>query len=162
RYKRYVDDVRSALAWAMSIEGDVLLGITLTVRSAQLLFLLSRTDEGMRYASAAMAALPGAWPVAPTLRIELHLVHAVLLIHTRREMAAMMRALEQAGEIARAHGDRRLLALVAGVNWLSAYIRSDAREMSGLVQQLEALTADSTDLSSLNLLDRWKAHLHHL
>jgi predicted ATPase len=57
RYGRHVDDVRTALDWAMSAEGDVELGIAITVRSALLLYQLSRADECMRFASAAMEAL---------------------------------------------------------------------------------------------------------
>ena len=162
RYGRHVDDVRCAWSWAMSADGDVLLGIAITVRSAQLLFQLSRTDECMRFTANALAALPNAGTVAPALLCELHIVHALLLIHTRREMPAMQRAMEEAGRIAEETGDRRLLALAAGVNWLGAYMRSESRAMHEVTQRFESLTAGDGDLASVNLCDRMKAHALHL
>jgi predicted ATPase/DNA-binding winged helix-turn-helix (wHTH) protein len=162
RYGRHVDDVRSALAWAMSAEGDVELGIALTVHSVQLLSMMSRTDESMRLTSAAMDALAKAGTVDPVLRFELHLAHALMLIHARREMPAMQQALERAGEIARAQGDRRLLLDAIGVNWFSAYVRSDTRVMREMVQQFESLTAADGDPDDRNLSDRRKAQTLHL
>ena len=162
RYGRHVDDVRSAIAWAMSAEGDVVLGISLTVRSVQLLSMMSRTDESMRFTSAAMDALASAGAIDPALRFELHTAHALMLIHARREMPAMQQALERAGEIARKQGDRRLVVDALGVNWLGAYIRSDTRAMRELVRQFESLTAADDDPADRNLCDRRKAQLFHL
>jgi len=162
RYGRHVDDIRCALAWAMSPEGDVALGIAITVRSAQLLFQLSRTDECMRFALAALDAVAAGATVDPGLVVELHIVHALLLIHARRQMAAMQEAVERAGTIARALGDRRLLALVTGVDWLGAYMRSEAGTMHALAQRFESLTAGDGDAASANLCDRLKAHGLHL
>ena len=162
RYGRHVDDVRCALAWAMSPGGDVVLGIALTVRSTQLLFLLSRTDECMRFACAALQAAAGVADLEPALRVELHIVHALLIIHTRREMPAMQQALEQADRIASQLQDRRLMALVTGVDWLGAYIRSEAGAMRELAHRFEFLTAGNGDIASINLCDRMNAHALHL
>lgn len=162
RYGRHVDDVRCALAWAMAPGGDVLLGIGITVRSAQLLFQLSRTEECMRFARAAADAAGSAGTVDPTLRFELHVVHALLLIHTQREMPAMQQAIGRARAIAVEQGDRRLLALATGVDWLGAYIRSESRAMCELVQGYESLTTGNGDPASVNLCDRMKAHALHL
>ncbi len=45
RYGRHVDDLRAAIKWGMSSEGGIALGIAITVRSALLLFQLSRAHE---------------------------------------------------------------------------------------------------------------------
>ena len=161
RYGRHVDDVRCALAWAMSPEGDAVLGIAITVRSAQLLFQLSRTDECMRFANAALQAAEGA-ALEPGLRVELHLVHALLLIHTQRQMQAMQETLEHAERIAGELKDRRLMALVTGVDWLGAYIRSEAVAMGELANRFQSLTASDGDPASANLGDRIHAHALHL
>ena len=162
RYGRHVDDVRCALAWAMTPGGDPLLGIGITVRSAQLLFQLSRTDECMRFTTAALNAVANVRAIEPSLLCELHIVHALLLIHTRREMPAMQRAMAEAGQIAEQHGDRRLQALAAGVNWLGAYMRSESCAMQEIAQRFESLTSGDGDLASVNLCDRMKAHALHL
>jgi predicted ATPase len=161
RYGRYLDDVRTALAWAMSADGDVELGIATTVRSALLLFQLSRLDECMRFASAAMDALARSAAVPAQLEFELHIVHGLLLHHARGSDPATRRSFDRARAMAQERGDPRQLALVLGANWMGAYIRGESRAMLAFEQQFEALTAGDTDPATALIYDRMKAPALH-
>ncbi|HEX6704111.1 MAG TPA: winged helix-turn-helix domain-containing protein [Albitalea sp.] len=162
RYGRHVDDVRTALEWAMSAEGDVELGIAIIVRSASMLFQLSRADECMRYASAAMEALLRLGTVDPKLEFELSIVYAFFLTHTRGVLPGTQRSLERALEIAMEQGAPRQLVVATCANWAGAFIRSDPRAMDAFARQFETLTAEDADPATALLCDRMKAHPLHL
>jgi predicted ATPase/DNA-binding winged helix-turn-helix (wHTH) protein len=162
RYGRHLDDVRAALAWAMSADGDVELGIAITVRSALLLFQLSRADECMRFASAAMEALLRLRTADPQLELELHMIHGFLLTHTRGDLVGTQRSFERALEIAMEREDPGQLALAYSANWAGAFIQGTPRAMLEFGQQFETLTAGDTDPATRVLHDRTKAHTLHL
>jgi len=162
RYGRHVDDVRTALGWAMSAQGDIGLGIAITVRSALLLFQLSRADECMRFASAAMDALGHSGTVDPGLEFELHIVYGFSLTHTRGFHPAAQRSLTHALEIALKRGEPRQLTQAFSTNWVSGFIRNDPVAMLKFARQFEALTAGNTDAATVLLYDRMKAHPLHL
>jgi predicted ATPase len=162
RYGRHVDDVRTALDWAMSAQGDVELGIALTVRSSLLMYQLSRADECMRFASAAMEALLRLGTVDPQLEFELYIVYGFLLTHTRGSLAGTQRSLEHALEIAKEQGDSRQLALAYSANWAGAFIRSDPQAMLAYVRQFQTLTTRDTDPVTAVFYSRMKAHALHL
>jgi predicted ATPase/DNA-binding winged helix-turn-helix (wHTH) protein len=162
QYGRHVDDVRSALDWAMSASGDLGLGIAITLRSALLLFQLSHADECMRFTSAAMDALARSATVDQQLEFELHLVHGLILPHTHGRHPAAQRSFERALAIAQERGDRQQLALAFTTNWVGAYVRGDPRAMLAFAQQFEALTAGETDPATTLLYDWMKAPTLHL
>ena len=145
----------------MSADGDVELGIAITVRSALLLFQLSRVDECLRFASAATDALEGGATVPAELKFELHIVHGFILYHTRGYVPATHRSFEYARALAQECGDSRQLALAVGASWMGAYIRGESRAMLALAQQFEALTAGDTDPATILQLDRMKAPALH-
>jgi hypothetical protein len=128
----------------MSADGDVELGIAITVRSALLLFQLSRVDECLRFASAATDALEGGATVPAQLEFELefelHIVHGLILYHTRGCAPATHR----------------------WTDWMGAYIRGESRAMLALAKQFEALTAGDTDPAAILQHDRMNASVLHL
>ena len=162
RYGRHVDDVRNALDWAMSAEGDVTLGVALTVRSALLMFQLSRTADGMRFASTAMEALLHLGTVDPQLELELHIVYGFFLLYTRGVLPGTQCSLERALEMAREQGDPRQLALAYNANWMGAYFRGEPRAMLDFAQHFETLTSEDADPATVLLKHRAKAHALHL
>src|SRR5262249_42030480 len=110
RYGRHVDDVRTALHWAMSAEGDLPLGIAITVRSAPLLFQLSPAAECVRNTGAAMQAVQKAGTVDPRMEFQLHLVVGLVLPHTHGHHPAARWSLELALAAAEERGDAGQLA----------------------------------------------------
>ncbi len=162
QYGRHLDDVRSALAWAMSADGDIELGIAITVRSALLLFQLSRADECMRFANAAIDALARSGIVDPHLEFELHLVHGLVLHHTHGIHQATLDSFGRALAMAQEHGDKRQLALALTANWVGAYVRADPGAMLSFAEQFQTLTAEDMDPATTLLYDWMKAPTLHL
>jgi predicted ATPase/DNA-binding winged helix-turn-helix (wHTH) protein len=162
RYGRHVDDVRAAIRWGMSPEGDIALAIAITVRSALLLFQLSRADECRRLASAAMDRLERSSGVGPQLEFELNLVLGLLTPHTQGDPSVARRSLERSLVLARQRGDTQQLAHAYTSNWIGAYVRGDPRAMLQFAQQFEALTAGATDPATTLLYDWMKAPTLHL
>jgi predicted ATPase len=163
RYGHHLDDVRTALAWAMSVDGNIALGIEITVCSALLLFQLSRADECSRFASAAMEALAHSPTVSAKLVFGLQLVLGLMLPHTHGHHAAAQSALQSALAMAQERGDPRQLARAYTTNWIGAYVRGNPRAMLEFAQRFEALTTGSTDPAITTLYDWMRAPtLHYL
>ncbi len=162
RYGRHVDDVRSALAWAMSAEGDLALGVSLTARSAQFLFLLSRVEECAGFLRDALDALLRLDEAQPRLEFELRIIYGFMLVHAQGVQPETQRSLDRATAIATELGDAHLLALAASANWTGAFLRSDPQAMLEFVRRFETLTADDRDPATGVLYDRMTAHPLHL
>ncbi len=162
RYGRHVDDVRAAIGWSMSEQGDLALGLGLTVRSAQLLFQLSRADECGRLAMAAKEALERSGESHPRREFELNLVTGLILPHTHGRHPAAQLALDRALDMAREQGDPRQLGHALTANWIGAYVRGDPRGMLAFAQQYETLTSGATDAATTLLYDWMKAPTLHL
>jgi len=161
RYGRHVDDVRTALDWAMSADGDVELGIALTVRSALLLFQLSRADESMLRVDVATQVLARLASVDPQFEFELRIIRGFLLTHTRGDLEGMQRSLDRAFAIAEERGDPRQLALACSASWVGAFMRGDTHAMLEFAKRVETLTADDNDPPTVTLYDRMKAQALH-
>lgn len=105
RYGNAIDDVRAAIGWALSPDGDAALGATLIIAALPLGYFLSRLDEFCGYAARALAlADEGAAPLDPTLTTRLRVALGTLIYHTRGVAAgaedAYQRALRDATALA--------------------------------------------------------------
>jgi len=164
RHGRHVDDVKAALDWSLLPGGEPMLGMALVVRSALLLFQLSRTSDAMRYANAAMAALARSGTVDARLGFELRIVYGIIAYHTRGNQPATQQALEHALTAATtlAPGGDRVSAIAYSANWVGAYIRADPHAMQAILGRFEALVPRSTDPVIALLHARMKAQTLHL
>jgi len=105
RYGNAIDDVRAAIGWALSPDGDAALGATLIIAALPLGYFLSRLDEFCGYTARALAlADEGAAPLDPTLTTRLRVALGTLIYHTRGVAAgaedAYQRALRDAAALA--------------------------------------------------------------
>jgi len=83
RYGNAIDDVRAAIAWALSADGDAELGATLIIAALPLGYFLSRLDEFRGYAASALAlAGDGAARLDPVLTARLRVALGTLIYHT--------------------------------------------------------------------------------
>ncbi|MBV8661897.1 MAG: hypothetical protein JO107_02230 [Hyphomicrobiales bacterium] len=110
RFERRLDDVRSALAWALRSDKDVMLGIRLAVAALPLwneLSLLCECRETSELALARLDALP-----IPDQRMRAHLLLGVAIAsgHMPENTEAHRRNWESALQAARATDDADLLA----------------------------------------------------
>jgi predicted ATPase/DNA-binding winged helix-turn-helix (wHTH) protein len=112
-YGRKVDDVRAALDWCFSREGDASLGMRLTAASAPLWFQLSLMDEYTRRLERTLQALDADPTPNAALEMKLNATLGHALMHTRGPSPGMTAAFQRALEIADLLGDTstRWLAL---------------------------------------------------
>jgi predicted ATPase/DNA-binding winged helix-turn-helix (wHTH) protein len=160
-YGRRIDDVRAALAWSFSDEGDRALGIALTAKSALLFFQLSLADEFRRHAEQAMPVVQAIAGVEPRWEFELNVVYGHMLYHTVGLPPEREQALERSRRLAEQIGDPRLQALASSTNWMAAYQTAQPQLMLEHAQRYEALTAGETDPSWTHMRDRMKAPAFH-
>jgi len=81
-YQGYVDDVRAALDWAFSAEGEESSAIRLTVAAVPLWFHLSLIDESRARVEQALERMPAAGHVAEERVMQLHAAHGWSLMYT--------------------------------------------------------------------------------
>lgn len=160
-YAIRLDDVRAALDWGFSPEGDVALGIALTARSAPLLFQLSFAEEHRQLAARALRAVATLDTIDPRLEFELRIVYGHVLFHTRGLHPESAQAFETALAIAREINDRELLALAYSSNWMGAYNSGDPPRMLFFARKFEEMTARDEDPSMTSMYDRMKAPALH-
>ena len=102
RYRRLIDEVRSAIAWAFSQEGDPALGTELAVASAYIWYQISLLGEYTEVANQALAVMRG-MSNSDKAELELLLAKAVGIFDTLGSVpelrASAMRALDLATQL---------------------------------------------------------------
>ena len=158
---RKIDDVRAALEWCFSPEGDASIGVRLTAASAPLWFQLSVMDEYRRHLERALQALQAAPEPNAALEMKLNAMLGHVLMHTRGPTPGMKAAFNRAYEIADLVGD-------TSTRWLSLWGLGMAQAAGGdypaAVDFSERAHLVSIDLSvsAADASDRLMALAHHL
>jgi predicted ATPase/DNA-binding winged helix-turn-helix (wHTH) protein len=135
-----IDDVRAALDWAGSPDGDERIAIQLTASSSPLWFALSLLNEYGRRLETALA-LASRIEVAPATHVRLLDAMGHHLWHTRGDLPSTIAAFRKALEVARLHGlkeaeFRALRGLLVTVNQNAGY--SEAQAILGELRVLAA------------------------
>jgi len=160
-YGRRIDDVRAAMAWAFSDDGDIGLGVSITVRAAPLFFQLSLSEEQRQHAERALQAVTLAGGIEPKLEFELRIVYGHMLFNTRGLRPETDQAFKRSLQIAVEVGDPGMLALAYSTCWMGAYQRGEPALMLDYAQKFEALTASQGDPAFSLMYDRMKAPALH-
>jgi predicted ATPase/DNA-binding winged helix-turn-helix (wHTH) protein len=135
-YRRRVDDVRSALEWGYSLEGDAGIGSTLTAVSAPLFLRLSLLDEYRGRVEQALQ-ISAATPTADLVTVRnLNLALGHLLLHMEKDPeqmnAAFGRALQASEQIdGPIHGSPALVGM-----WLGTLFSGDYSAALALAQRV--------------------------
>jgi len=95
-YRRRIDDVRSALEWAYSLEGDAGIGATLTATGAPMFLRLSLLDEYRGRVEQALQSNASAPPSDLLVMTNLNLALGHLLLHMERDATQMNAAFDRA------------------------------------------------------------------
>ncbi|WP_166454834.1 ATP-binding protein [Duganella aquatilis] len=162
-YGRAIDDVRAALIWARSADGDSSIAIALTAAAIPLWMHLSLLDECCQRVGQALAA--GAAGSQPSARDEMkfHAALAAALLYAHGPLAATADAWTSALSLAEALEDNeyRLRAL-----WGLAVYRSytgEYREVLALARRFRAIADSRGDRAAYISVDRLIATaLHYL
>lgn len=160
-YGRRIDDVRSALSWCFSPEGDKTLGVSLTAKSGLLFFQLSLADEYRALAERALRYVHTHAGVEPKWEFELNVVYGHMLYHTVGLPPERQNALDRARTLAELIGEPRLKALAVSTAWMASYQTADAAEMLKQAELYEGLTSGETDPAWTHMYDRMKAPALH-
>jgi predicted ATPase/DNA-binding winged helix-turn-helix (wHTH) protein len=116
-YSRKIDDVRAALDWCLSPDGDAALGAGLAVASAPLWFGLSVLDEYARRLALALQVPGTASTLDPALAMRLNTMLGYALLWTGGG-PGMAAALHRALELAELLGDTSALCdALLGLGW---------------------------------------------
>jgi predicted ATPase/DNA-binding winged helix-turn-helix (wHTH) protein len=100
RFGRMVDDLRAALDWCFSPQGDATIGATLILTSSPIWFQLSVVDEYRRHLERAQQALKARNVLDAAIEMKLNVTLGYAYMHTTGPLPGMTAAFERALEIA--------------------------------------------------------------
>ena len=162
RYAHVVDDVRAALDWAFSKEGDVALGAALTASSSPLWFSLGLVAEYRIRAERALRLMVAAGVDAPTVEMRLNISFASATFNTDGPVTEKAESYARALDIAtQAHdSDYQLRALwgLAGHHFL----QGDYNRSLEHCERFDAVAEASDDNAAKLVRDRMMALGLHL
>jgi hypothetical protein len=157
---RKIDDIRAALGWCFSPEGDASIGVRLTAASAPLWIRFSVMDEYRRHLERALRALEADPTPNATVEMKLNAMLGHALIYTSGSTRGVDSAFNRALEIADLLGD-------TVVRWRALWGLGLARLVSGdyssAVDFSERALLDSVDCDddAPVMSDRLLAVVHH-
>jgi predicted ATPase/DNA-binding winged helix-turn-helix (wHTH) protein len=161
-FGRLIDDVRAALDWAFTSEGDTLLGLEITTKSAALFFQLSFEDEYRQRSEIALQAATRMREVPARLEFELNVARSHVIFQTRGIGPELANTFRRALALAESMQDPAMLAMAYSTNWMGAYYSGEPAVMMDFTQRFEILTQASAGPSLTLMLDRMKAPALHL
>jgi predicted ATPase/DNA-binding winged helix-turn-helix (wHTH) protein len=160
-YAGRIDDVRAALDWSFSQDGDLSIGLELTVASAPLWFQLSLSWEYRERVERALRRLvqePGPDAVME-MRLQTALGH--VFWYAMSEPYEMERAFMRALELAEQVGDTSVQLQGLWGMWAARRARGQYREALAVATQYEAIARTAGDQAFILLGDRILGLTHH-
>ncbi len=148
RYRRLIDEVRSAIGWAFSPEGDAALGTELAVASAYIWYQVSLLGEYTEVANQALAGMRGT-PNSDKAELELLLAKAVGIFDTLGSVPELQASAARALELATQLDDHVGIAWALSILWRYHHGMGEYEESLGITEQLKIQADaghDSTDL----------------
>ena len=161
KFGRTIDDVRAALDWCLSSQGNVAIGAKLTVVSAPIWFRLSIVDEYRRRLEHLRLAFKTAPALDADLEMKLNAMLGYALMHTRGVSPDMTNAFSRALEIADLLGE-------AVTRWRALWGLGMARVAAGdyvsavAVSESARQNAQSLGDEAVIMSERLLALSHHL
>jgi predicted ATPase/DNA-binding winged helix-turn-helix (wHTH) protein len=159
-YASHIGNVRAALQWAFSDDGDVSVGVELATWAAPLFLGLSLLEECDRWCERALAGLNEA---ARGTRQEMILQEALALssMYTRGNSDQVRAAIERVLDLEEAFGDNRhRLQLLFGLNRLLLRL-ADLRGALGVAQQSATFAEAAKDPAGLVMADSMLGICHN-
>ena len=143
-----IDNVRGALDWAFSAQGDISLGAALTVSTVPVWMHLSMMVECRDRLQRAMTALEQAAGLAVDLQIRLKIALAVSLLYTMGSPDRIRSALAEVTNLASNTNDRDAQLRAAWASWTLHFntgALGAARQAANRLLQLAAETGNPLD-----------------
>ena len=161
-YARLIDDLRAALDWALSPNGDAAIGVALTASSAPVWFALSLVNEFRGRAEQALSLLDRFPQPDPQREMQLNVALGAAIFNTEGPTDRMAETSRRALAIARARGAtvyelRALWGLAR-----ERYVRGDYRAALVYCEEFGAVADASGDAAASLVRDRMMALGLHL
>ena len=162
-YVPRIDNVRAALDWAFSLNGDPSMGVALTIASVPLWVQLSLMEECRGRVEQALASFGPHSAQAQRSEMQLYAALGASLMYTRGPIPETGAALTRALELAESLGDTTVqLSALWGLSFYRS-ISGEHRTELGLAQRFCSVAADRTDPANLRVGDRMVGtSLHYL
>jgi predicted ATPase/DNA-binding winged helix-turn-helix (wHTH) protein len=162
-YAKRIDDVRAALEWSFSDDGDQLVGMELLAASSQLWFRLTLNIEYRRRIELALQKL-SEWPESsPLVEMRLQIALGHTLWNMQSDLGLMERTFARAQELVdrmeQAPSGLRLQALWG--LWVARRGTGRHREALVAAERYQAVARSAGDPSFILLGDRTLALTHH-
>jgi predicted ATPase/DNA-binding winged helix-turn-helix (wHTH) protein len=161
RDSRKIDDVRAALNWCFSTEGDASLGVELTAKSAHFWFQLSFLNEYRGYLERALELLPTT-PVPEAIELRIHAALGDAIVYTRGSGKGVTDAFRKALTIATRLGTDSFRRRALWGLWVDRIVASDYQSAAKLATQFQSISQGSQDPAIMLTCDRMLALALHL
>ena len=162
-YGYLIDNLRAALTWAFSAEGEASVGVALTVAAVPLWFQLSLVDECLGWVERTLAILDMAEEQNQRQRMQLHAALGWLQMYATARLQSSTAAWRTALQLAQELGDTDYQLRALWALWADRTNHAEFREASMLASQFRSLAAGSGNLADQLVGDRMTgASLHFL
>lgn len=153
-YGAYIDDLRVALEWAYAPEGDIELGVSLTVAALPLWFQLSLERECSDRVSQALAKL-GSEANEPTRRsMMLYAAQGAALLYAGGAVPELNAAWSRVLEIAESLGDKDFRFQAFWGLWVYRLRRGEIKQALQLARDVQTLATEGGEPAAALLSDR--------
>jgi predicted ATPase/DNA-binding winged helix-turn-helix (wHTH) protein len=161
--RREVDNVRAAIDWALSANGDQRIGLELTAESAPLWFQLSLMDEYRQRVETALKRLQTQTEPDDDLEMRLQVAfgHALWYTDSFGDLKAMKHAFLRAGEVAERARNTEIRLKALWGTWAAGRGSGDHHSAFTSATRYEAIADGADDESSIILGARMLALTHH-
>ena len=161
RYQHMMDDVRAALDWAFSADGDLDLGVSLTSASLPFGFQLCQIAEFKKRAELAVERLAGASPRQPLAELRLNVALGALYKNTEDSEEGFLRAYARAEELAQRVGILKYKVETLVARTVSKIERGDTPAALEAAEVLQKIAGQAADPIVSLIADRAAAQAQH-
>jgi predicted ATPase/DNA-binding winged helix-turn-helix (wHTH) protein len=160
-YGRSIDDIRSAIDWALSDSGELAIALDITIATAPLWFQLSLMDEYRERLQRELERLSQSPDpdLAREVRLRIALGHAIW--YSANDPDRMQAAFTRALEISEAIGDRSAQLQALWGLWAARRSRGEYKTALGVARQYEDVAMAFGDPKFVSLANRILSINHH-
>ena len=160
-YRPHIDNLRAALQWAFSPEGDVSIGVALAVAAIPLWINLSMMPECRHHVERALALLNSGADGDPQCEMQLHAALGMSLNHTTGPVSTTGAAWTRTLDIAKSLDNTEYQLRAFRGLWAHHMNAAEYRRALGFAQEFRGLAAVSADPTDLLFGDRMAALMLH-
>jgi len=160
-YRPHIDNLRAALQWAFSPEGDVSIGVALAVAAIPLWIKLSMMAECRHHVERALALLNSSADRDPQCEMQLHAALGMSLNYTTGPVSTTAAAWTRTLEIAKSLDNTEYQLRAFRGLWAHHMNAAEYRRALAFAQEFRGLAAASADPTDLVFGDRMAALMLH-